>query len=306
MLWAVHLPDNVLRNSGQLAGFGLAALLLVPACRKLRDDEIPRIALLTAGFFVASLIHVRVGPTSVHLLLNGLLGVVLGVRAPLAIVVGLVLQAFLFQHGGFYALGANACVMSIPALVASAAFRLLHRLDWNRPVLRFVVTATSSAAWLASLAFSVAILSQGPARGWSSFDVGAGFAFVMRPATLGAIFLLSAIGARLETRLETAPEFPLGLALGGLSVLATIALNAWAVIEGGEDAWQPPAYLALAVHLPLAALEGVIVGFALGFLAKAKPELLGIAAKHEERGAAASAPLGEHQETTAATPSSGR
>lgn len=35
---------------------------------------------MTAAFFVASLIHVPIGPTSVHLLLNGLLGVVVGRR----------------------------------------------------------------------------------------------------------------------------------------------------------------------------------------------------------------------------------
>ena len=56
------------------------------------DFAIPRIALMTAAFFVASLIHVPIGPTSVHLLLNGLVGVLLGWRSALAIAVGLLLH----------------------------------------------------------------------------------------------------------------------------------------------------------------------------------------------------------------------
>ena len=61
-------------------------------------------------------VHVRVGPSSAHLLLNGLIGVVLGRRAVLAILVGLTLQAILFGHGGFLTLGVNTCVMALPAL----------------------------------------------------------------------------------------------------------------------------------------------------------------------------------------------
>ena len=71
-----------------------------------------------AAFFVASLVHIRIGPTSVHLLLNGLAGVLLGLRAGPSIAVGLTLQAVLIGHGGFSALGVNICVMTIPALFA--------------------------------------------------------------------------------------------------------------------------------------------------------------------------------------------
>ncbi|HZY88254.1 MAG TPA: energy-coupling factor ABC transporter permease, partial [Gemmataceae bacterium] len=82
-LWAVHISDGVLTWPWWAGGFAVAGLLALLASWRVRDEEIPRIAVLTAAFFVASLIHVRVGPTSVHLLLNGLVGVVLGRRAPL-------------------------------------------------------------------------------------------------------------------------------------------------------------------------------------------------------------------------------
>ncbi|MFO0866411.1 MAG: CbiM family transporter [Gemmataceae bacterium] len=150
MLWAVHLSDDVLRNDWIVGGFAGLAILLLVAGRKLREAEIPRVALLTAAFFISSLIHVRAGPTSVHLLLNGLLGVMLGLRAPLAIAIGLLLQAVLLQHGGFTTVGVSTCVISIPALLAGAVFRPLHRLDWKRKPLRYP-WCSCAAMWLTCL-----------------------------------------------------------------------------------------------------------------------------------------------------------
>ena len=99
-LFAVHISDGVLTTPWLAGGFALAWLMVWAGWWKLREDEIPRVALLTAAFFVASLIHIRVGPTSIHLLLTGLVGVLLGPRAALAIAVGLLLQVLLIQHGG--------------------------------------------------------------------------------------------------------------------------------------------------------------------------------------------------------------
>src|SRR5260370_37530133 len=105
-------------------------MVVVMGSWRIEDDEIPRIALLTAAFFVVSLIHVPVPglPTSAHLLCNGLLGVVLGRRAALAIPIGLLLQAVLLQHGDLTTLGGNTCVMGLPALVAWELFAGLQRL----------------------------------------------------------------------------------------------------------------------------------------------------------------------------------
>ena len=73
MLFAVHLSDGVLTGPWLVGGFVVAALLVLAALYRLAEESIPRIALLTAAFFVSSLIHVPLGPTSVHLLLTGLL-----------------------------------------------------------------------------------------------------------------------------------------------------------------------------------------------------------------------------------------
>jgi cobalt/nickel transport system permease protein len=133
MLFAVHISDGVLKPSWLVAGFVGAGLLYWFGARRIRDVEIPRIALLTAVFFVVSTIHVKLGSsTSVHLLGNALVGVILGGRAGLAIFVGLLLQAILPpNHGGLQALGVNCCVIALPALGAWLAFRGLHRLRWT-------------------------------------------------------------------------------------------------------------------------------------------------------------------------------
>src|SRR5207302_8986738 len=115
-MFAVHISDGVLQPTWEWAGFAVAGLLALLGAWKIRDEEIPRVALLTAAFFVASQIHVRVGPTSVHLILNGLVGVVLGWRSALAIPVGLLLQATLLGHGGGATLGVNCCARLVPAL----------------------------------------------------------------------------------------------------------------------------------------------------------------------------------------------
>src|SRR5438270_8175548 len=113
---AVHIADGVLTWPWIVAAFALAAALVAIGCTRLAADEIPWLALLTAAFFVGSLIHLPLRPTSVHLLLNGLVGVVLGRRAGLAVAVGLAEQAVLIGHGGFSALGVNTCVLTLPAL----------------------------------------------------------------------------------------------------------------------------------------------------------------------------------------------
>ena len=117
-VWAVHVADGVLGWPWLLLGFIVAGALALAASWRLHEEEVPRIALLTAAFFVASSIHLKLGPTSVHLLLTGLVGVVLGMRAPLAILVGVTLQAALIPHGGFSTIGVNATAETVPALAA--------------------------------------------------------------------------------------------------------------------------------------------------------------------------------------------
>lgn len=128
-LFAVHLSDGAMSPPWVAAGWaGLAVLLLVAAWR-LREDQIPRVGVLSAAFFVGSSIHIPLAlvPTSVHLILNGLVGVVLGRRAPLAVTIGLLLQYALLGHGGLTTVGLNGCIIAIPAVIAGWCYPLLKK-----------------------------------------------------------------------------------------------------------------------------------------------------------------------------------
>ena len=129
----MHIPDGIVPAEVAFGGYAVTAGVTWLSLRQLNrqpdvEAHIPKAALLTAAFFVASWIHIPLPPTSVHLVLNGLLGVVLGWFAFPAILVGLFLQAVMFQHGGLTTLGINALIMGIPALMAYGVFQLRVRL----------------------------------------------------------------------------------------------------------------------------------------------------------------------------------
>jgi cobalt/nickel transport system permease protein len=137
----MHIPDGILPITVCAAGYATTGTATWYSLRKINQQEdpqagIPKAALLASAFFVASWIHIPVPPTSVHLILNGLLGVVLGYYAFPAILIGLFFQAIMFQHGGLTTLGVNATMMGVPALLAHTIFQLRGRL--GRPDSQFL------------------------------------------------------------------------------------------------------------------------------------------------------------------------
>ena len=196
----MHISDGVLPISVTVGGYAASAALAAWSARRTRSEELPKVAVVTAAFFVASLIHVPFGPTSVHLLIPGLAGALLGPSAFLAIGLGLLLQSILFQFGGLTALGANALMMGVPALLCGVFFQ------------RF----------------------KGHTR--------------LRQSIIGGL-----AGA-------------LGTALASLILALLLA-------TGGEDFFGV-AKIALAAHVPVIIIEGVVSAFTIGFLARVKPELL--------------------------------
>ena len=119
----MHISDGVLPVSVAVGGFAVSIGLTVWSARRTRSEEMPKLAVMTAAFFVASLIHIPFGPTSVHLIIPGLTGALLGPSAFLSVGLGLLLQSLLFQFGGLTALGANALMMGVPALVCGWVFQ---------------------------------------------------------------------------------------------------------------------------------------------------------------------------------------
>lgn len=125
----MHLEEAVLTVSttGKLllaGGWAVAALGTAVGLRRLDYQRIPQVAMLSAAFFVASLVHLPLGFASVHLVLNGLVGLVLGWAAFPSLLVALGLQALLFGFGGLTPLGINTVVMALPAV---AVFALCNR-----------------------------------------------------------------------------------------------------------------------------------------------------------------------------------
>jgi cobalt/nickel transport system permease protein len=243
ILFAVHLSDGTVLWPWQAAGFVLAALLALWGAWRITDEEIPRVALLTSAFFVVSLIHIPAGPTSVHLLLNGLLGVILGRRVCLAIPIGLLLQALLLQHGGYGTLGLNSCIFVLPALAASAAFTLLGRRR----------AASSPRCSL----------------------------FVVR-CSLFIGFPIAEMNNEQRTmnheQVARSPEFLtlLGAALGAFTALATVSLNGLVLYFGGQEEWPAIVTFVFVAHLPVVIIETVVVGSVVGYIARVKPDLLGL------------------------------
>lgn len=126
----MHISEGVLAWPVLAGGAVVAAAAVGIGLRRLADEHVPVAGMLCALFFVAALIHVPVGVSSVHLVLNGLCGVLLGWAAFPVIAAALALQALLFGFGGLTTLGVNVLVMGVPALLAAAVFRA----PWPRGV----------------------------------------------------------------------------------------------------------------------------------------------------------------------------
>ncbi len=119
----MHISEGVLSAPVLLGGALLAGAGLAKGLHRIQEDDVPKAAVLGSVFFVASLIHVNIGPGSTHLVLSGLIGLFLGWAAFPVICAGLLLQGILFQFGGLTVLGVNTFTIAFPA----AALALLLR-----------------------------------------------------------------------------------------------------------------------------------------------------------------------------------
>lgn len=161
----MHISEGVLSPSVLIAGAALTATGVAIGLRGLDHEEIPSTGILSAAFFVASLVHVPIGPSSVHLILNGLLGLILGWKAFPAILVGLALQALLFQFGGITSLGVNTLNMALPAVICYYLFGWGVKKGARQIV--FTVTAFACGA--------CAVLISGVLVGFSLYLTGEAF-----------------------------------------------------------------------------------------------------------------------------------
>ncbi len=184
----MHISEGVLTapELGIGAVFTVAGLAL--GLRRMDYEKLPEVAVLSAVFFVASLIHIPIGPSAAHLVLNGLCGALLGWPAFLAIFVGLALQAVLFNFGGITTLGVNTVIMAFPAV--AAGFLCRH----------FIKSSSSSVRYV--------------------FEFIAGAGAILLSGLLVALFIVLALGQSMEAaaRLVIAAHIPVMIAEGVITV----------------------------------------------------------------------------------------
>ena len=118
----MHISEGVLSGPVLVAGAAVAAVGTAAGLKKLELDRVAQAGMLSAAFFVGSLIHVPVGPSNVHLILNGIVGLLLGWAAFPAILTALLLQGMMFQYGGITTLGVNTVIMAVPAVICYYLF----------------------------------------------------------------------------------------------------------------------------------------------------------------------------------------
>ena len=164
----MHIGEGVLTatHAGQgalLAGTVAAAAGTMIGLRRLDEDQIPKAAVLGSAFFVASAIQVPMGSSSVHLVLSGLMGLVLGWAVFPTVLVGLILQVVFFSIAGPTVLGINTLIMALPGVICHYLFRSTVCSDRRPVVFASGFAAGSIAIILGALLSSAAMVLAGEA-----------------------------------------------------------------------------------------------------------------------------------------------
>lgn len=167
----MHIPDGILPLPVNLASYVVAAGAAWYSMHQIQKrgdprEHIPKAALLAAAFFSVTLIQIPIPPSSVHLILSGLMGVLLGFFAVPAILVALFFQAVMFGHGGLTTLGANGIIMGFPAIFAALLFRMHNPLSEqnNTKTAFFGFAAGAVAAAMSVAMFALYIVNTIPAH----------------------------------------------------------------------------------------------------------------------------------------------
>ena len=196
----MHISEGYLSGPVLISGAAMAVVGCAIGLKKIDYDQIAQAGILAAAFFVASLVHVPIGPSSAHLILNGMVGILLGWGAFPVILAALLLQGIFFQFGGITTLGVNTIIMAGPAVVVHYCCR----------------------PWLGR---------QDKTGALAAFLAGAG-----------------------------------AVALAALFMAASLIFT--------DEKFLVVAGTAIAVHLPVMVIEGIITSICIAFLTKVKPELL--------------------------------
>lgn len=204
----MHISDGILSTPVLLAGVSATAFGCALGLRRIEPERIPQVALVSSVLFVAALVHFPIGPSSVHLVLNGLAGVMLGWAAFPAMVVALLLQAVMFGFGGLTVLGINAINLALPGVLCGLLFDQVRRRGHPRLTLIAAGAAGGSAVLLSGLLTVLSIRIGAPQFGASAWLV---LAANLPVAIIEAVFTASAVGLVLKVKPEALERLPMEL-----------------------------------------------------------------------------------------------
>lgn len=131
----MHIPDGLM--DPLVAGLGWVEFMAVAAAAvymsrsRVKDRDLPRIAVLCAGIFVAQMLNFPIGGgTTGHLIGGALLAIMIGpVLAIIGMTVVLLIQALMFGDGGLTSFGLNAVNMAVIApLIGWGVYSMLKPL----------------------------------------------------------------------------------------------------------------------------------------------------------------------------------
>lgn len=162
----MHVPDGLMDPVVALVGtveflIVFAAILLVSS-KRMKEQNLPRIAVLCAGIFVAQMLNFPIGGgTTGHLIGAALLAILAGpLMAVIGMTVVLIIQALMFGDGGITAFGINATNMAIIAPLAGWGVYTLIKPILERAGKAGKSVAVAAAAWSSVFIASVACAAQ--------------------------------------------------------------------------------------------------------------------------------------------------
>lgn len=119
----MHISDGILSPEVATTLAVVGGAMCLYSLKEIKNENIALSAAMSALFFVASFIHIPLGPTQIHLILVGVIGLFLGRLSFLPISIALILQATMLGYGGVTSLGANIVIMALPAYLVHLIFK---------------------------------------------------------------------------------------------------------------------------------------------------------------------------------------
>ena len=261
----MHISEGVLPWPLLAGGAALTALGTAVGLSRLNAENVPRVGVMSSVLFVASLIHVPIGPSSAHLILNGLAGMLLGWCIFPALLVALGLQAVLFQFGGLTTLGVNTFNMAMPGLLFGVLFRAMVRRERVSTLMASLNGAIAGACTAASLC-AVVLCCQALLQRADTLLVP------WLPVVVAGVAGLAG-GGVVGPWLRGRTALVGGFAAGSGAVFLAAVVTAATVVAAGRG-FIVASRLLIAGHVAIMLVEGLITAFCVAFIVKVKPEML--------------------------------